>query len=308
MNQKKIGEKEHGNVRSAILTNGELEGFKHRSDIVEGSQIHFVEGGDQEGEVVVLLAGFPQSWFAWRKVMPHLSKRFRVIAVDLPGQGDSARPASGYDTQTIAGMVHQFLVQQGVSRAYLAGHDIGAWVAFTFAAKFGSTLKGLALLDAGIPGVTLPDALPTAPERAIRTWHFGFHSIPDLPEILIEGKEREYVEWHLLRKSANLGTFSNEDIDEYARVFSANDGVKAALNFYRSVGLSAAQNKALCLDGKLTVPLLAVGADQGSIPDMAGPLRQFAENVTGATIKGSGHFIPEEQPAALAQELLSFFS
>ena len=286
----------------------ELAGFEHRFRTVEGVRLHYVVGGREHGDALVLLAGFPQSWFAWRKVMARLSATYRIIAPDLPGQGDSDRPADGYDTRSLAVMVHGLLRQLGVGRCFLAGHDVGAWVAYPYAALFGSTVRRLALLDAGIPGITLPDALPSAPERAWRTWHFAFHAIPDLPEMLIAGREREYLDWFLRRKTANPETFSDADLEEYLRVFRKEGGLRAGLAYYRAAALSARQNRELSDAGKLGMPVLALGSDQGSIRDMAAPLRAFADEVHGATIASCGHFLPEEQPAAVAEELKAFFA
>ena len=255
----------------------------------------------------MLLAGYPQSWFAWRKVMPRLAGRYRVIAPDLPGQGDSDRPQDGYDTQSLADSLHTLLAKLEARRYYLAAHDVGAWLAYPHAALFGDQVLGLALLDAGIPGITLPDALPVSPERAWRTWHFAFHAIPDLPELLIAGKERVYLDWFLRRKTANPQTFSDADVDEYLRVFTKEGGLRAGLAFYRAADLSARQNRELSKRGKLQMPVLALSADQGSIPDMAAPLRDYADKVQGATIAHCGHFLPEEQPAAVAEALLHFF-
>jgi len=286
-----------------------LPGFEHRFETVDGVRLHFVTGGVQDGKTVVLLAGFPQSWFAWRKVMPLLAQRYRVVVPDLPGQGDSDRPLSGYDTQTIATRLHALLERLNIASCAMAAHDVGAWVAYPFAAMFGkSMLERLALLDAGIPGITLPEALPTAPDKAWRTWHFAFHAVADLPEALIEGKERIYLDWFLRRKTANPQTFSEVDLDEYQRVFMKDGGLRAGLAFYRAAALSAEQNRAFMRKGKLTMPLLAIGADQGSIPDMGGPLRACADSVSSIKIRHSGHFIPEEQPDALASELIRFFA
>jgi microsomal epoxide hydrolase len=285
-----------------------LAGFAHRFETIDGTRLHYVSGGAPDGEIVVLLAGFPESWFAWRKVMPLLAARYRVIAVDLPGQGDSDRPADGYDTQTLAGAMHGLLQRLGATSYHLAAHDIGAWVAYPYAALFGEEVRSLALLDAGIPGVTLPDALPFAPERAWRTWHFAFHVLTDLPEFLIQGRERDYLGWFLRRKAANPETFSESDLDEYGRVLSKAGGLRAGLAYYRSAGLSASQNRKLNAKGRLKPPLLAIGSDQGSIVDMAAPFRPFADHVEGITIASCGHYIPEEQPAVLAEELCAFFS
>ena len=284
-----------------------LEGFEHRFATVEGVRLHYVTGGKADGEVVVLLAGFPESWFAWRKMIPLLAPAYRIIAPDLPGQGDSDHPQGGYDTQALAAMVHGLLQQLGVNRYCMAAHDVGAWVAYPYAALFGSEVRRLVLMDAGIPGITLPDDLPTAPDKAWRTWHFAFHALPDLPETLIGGREREYLDWFLRRKTANPETFSDADLNEYLRVFTRDGGLRAGLAYYRAAALSARQNRDLSAKGKLTMPVLALGSDQGSISDMASPLKAFAEDVRGGVVANCGHFIPEEQPAAAAAELIAFF-
>ena len=165
----------------------------------------------------------------------------------------------------------------------------------------------LALLDAGIPGITLPDALPATPDKAWKTWHFAFHQLPDLPEALITGREDIYLEWFLRRKAVSPMVFSDADIAEYVRLLKQKGALRAGLAPYREVMISATQNRKLTEKGKLTLPLLAISADQGSIPDMAAPLRQYAENVAGITIGHSGHFIPDEQPEALAKALAEFF-
>lgn len=284
-----------------------LDGFTHRYATVDGVRLHYVTGGNPEGESLVLLAGFPQSWYAWRKVMALLGQTYQIIAPDLPGQGDSDRPESGYDTCALAEKVHGLLSLLKVQHYYLAGHDVGAWVAWPYAALYGNEVKRLALLDAGIPGITLPDALPATPDKAWKTWHFAFHTIPDLPEALIAGHERVYIEWFLKRKTACPDVFSAEEIDEYLRVLMLNGGLRAGLAYYRSAPLSAARNKELQARGKLKMPVLAVSASEGSIADMASPLRPFAENVSGVLVPHCGHFLPEEQPEAIASELSKFF-
>ncbi len=284
-----------------------LNGFIHRYATVDGIRMHYVTGGNPQGETLVLLAGFPQSWYAWRQVMQLMSDNYRIIALDLPGQGDSDRPETGYDTSSLAEKVHGLLAQLSITRYFLAAHDVGAWVAWPYAALYGDEVQRLALLDAGIPGITLPDALPVTPDKAWKTWHFAFHMIPDLPEALISGRERIYLDWFLKRKTACPQAFTDADINEYLRVLLANGGLRAGLAYYRSVALSAAKNKALQAQGPLKMPLLAISAEFGSIADMAAPLRPFALDVSGVLVPHCGHFLPEEQPQAIARELSAFF-
>ncbi|OZI19211.1 hydrolase [Bordetella genomosp. 9] len=291
----------------ASLPDPRFEGYSHRFQTVDGIRMHYVEAGDRGRDTVVLVAGYPQSWYAWRRVMPALAERYHVIAPDLPGQGDSDRPLEGYDTRTLAERLHGLLAALGLRRYHLAAHDVGAWVAYPYAMLFGDEVRRLALFDAGIPGITLPDALPAAPDRAWRTWHFAFHAVPDLPESLITGKEEIYLDWFLRRKAANPQSFTEADMAEYLRLFTKEGGLRAGLAYYRAAHLSARQNRELNSKGRLQMPLLAVSADQGSIPDMAGPLRAYADDVRGVLITHCGHFIPEEQPAAATAALIEFF-
>lgn len=294
------------------MTHGALPepptGFAHHFATPKGLRLHYVEGGAGNGRVLVLLAGFPESWYAWRKVMPLLARDFRIIAVDLPGQGDSDRPLDGYDTQTIAGRLHDLLQHMDIKRYFLAAHDVGAWVAFPYALMFGDEIAALSLLDAGIPGVTLPDMLPSASDKAWKTWHFAFHAVPDLPETLLEGRERSYLEWFFWQKTANPSCYGEEEIGEYLRVLRAPGGLRAGLAFYRAAARSAEQNRALAAQRKLAMPLLGLSADQGSIGDMAAALRPVANDIRGETIRNCGHFQPEEQPEAVAEALFRFFT
>lgn len=284
------------------------EAFDHRFATVDGLRLHYVSAGESDAPTVVLFAGFPESWYAWRHVIPHLAAEYQVIAIDLPGQGDSDKPQSGYDTRSLAESVHRLLGAIGVETYALAAHDIGAWVALPYALMFSHELQGLALFDAGIPGVTLPEMLPATPDRGWKTWHFAFHTVPDLPEALIAGRERIYLDWFLRRKVANPLSISDADLDEYVRIFTLPGALRAGLAYYRDAHVSAAQNRDLVANGKIGVPVLAVSADQGSIPDMAGPLRAFADDLDGAIVTNSGHFIPEEQPGQTYELLRAFLT
>lgn len=296
------------------MIHGELpaapQGFAHHFASVNGLRFHYVDGGASHADapVIVLLAGFPESSYAWRKVMPLLGQQYRVLAIDLPGQGDSDRPLDGYDTQTVAQRTHSLLAHLGIRRYHLAAHDVGAWVAFPYAHLFADEIQALVLMDAGIPGVTLPDALPSASDRAWKTWHFSFHAVPDLPEILLAGRERAYLEWFFWSKTADPTCYGEAEIAEYLRIFTAPGGMRAGLSFYRSAALSAQQNAALAAVRPLPMPVLGLSADQGSIADMSAALRPFASHVSGATLAHCGHFQPEEQPAAVAEALQRFFA
>ena len=118
--------------------------------------------------------------------MPLLGEHFTVIAIDLPGQGDSEKPLDGYDTRTTGQRLNALLHLLGHTRYVLIGHDIGSWVAYTYAYEYASELRGVVLLDGNIPGITLQPTLTLGPDNW-RNWHFLFNPIPDLPEALLQG-------------------------------------------------------------------------------------------------------------------------
>ncbi|MDX3984631.1 MAG: alpha/beta fold hydrolase [Achromobacter sp.] len=279
--------------------------FQHRRVVVDGLGYHVVEGGT--GPALILLAGFPQSWYAWRRVMPLLAPHFRVFAVDLPGQGDSDKPLDGYDTRTAGERLHALFHAMGLTRYALAGHDIGAWIAYPYAARYAHEVDQVVLLDANIPGVTLPPAIELGADNW-RSWHFLFNSVPDLPEALLAGRERILIEWFFSCKTANKpGVFSRADIDEYERVYQTLGGLRGMLGYYRAEPEDREQNRAL-RDTPLTVPVLALGGEQGSAPGLHQALRPLARDLQGGVLADCGHYLPEEQPRELARRMLAFLT
>ena len=279
--------------------------FEHRMVAAAGLRFHLVEGG--VGDPVVLIAGFPQSWYAWRRVMPLLARHHRVIAIDLPGQGDSDKPVDGYDTRTTGERIHALLKVLGHDRYFIGAHDIGAWVAYPYAARHGDEVRRLVLLDANIPGVTLRPTVDVGPDNW-KNWHFFFHPVPDLPEALLTGRERLYIEWFFHRKTANpAATFSVADIDEYERVYRMTGNLRGALAYYRAVFEDIRQNQELA-DVRLRTPILALGGDVGMSPNIFEAMKPLGENVQGGVVANCGHYMPEEQPEVIAERMLAFFA
>lgn len=268
-----------------------------------GIRFHYILSG--EGPTIVLIAGFPQSCYAWRRVIPILAKKYKVIAIDLPGQGDSDKPVDGYDTRKTAERIHTLLEKLGETNYVFVGHDIGSWVGYSFAHAFKRSLKGLVLIDGNIPAVTLQSTITLGADNW-RNWHFLFNPIPDLPESLLVGRERILIEWFFKCKTANfLTTFSKGDIDEYERVYAGPGGMRGMLGYYRAVLQDMTQNETL-KKKKLTIPVLALGGETGSAPDIYERMKPLAEIVFGGVIKNSGHYIPEEQPILLVKEIIDF--
>ena len=266
---------------------------------------HLIDGG--VGPTVVLIAGFPQTAYAWRRVQPLLADSYRTIAIDLPGQGYSDKPLGGYDTQTAAERIHRLLKSLGVGRHFYVGHDIGSWIAYPYAHDYAADLDGIVFIDGNIPGVTLkPEVSVVAPSNW-RSWHFLFNAVDDLPEALLSGKERVVIEWFFNKKTANaMTTFEPADIDEYVKAYASLGGLRGMLGYYRAVEEDMKQNAKLFAN-KIKPPVLALGGDVGSAPNIHDAMKPLCETLTGGQIEQCGHYIPEEQPERLADELTKFF-
>jgi len=115
--------------------------FTHHTATVNGVRLHYVTGG--EGDPVVLLHGFPETWYAWRQVMPALAKHYTVIVPDLRGLGDSERPEGGYDKKTLAEDIYQLVQVLGCESIYLVGHDFGGTVAYMYAIAHPNQIRRL---------------------------------------------------------------------------------------------------------------------------------------------------------------------
>jgi pimeloyl-ACP methyl ester carboxylesterase len=278
--------------------------FSHRTASVNGIQLHYVIGG--HGDPIVLLHGWPETWYEWHLVMPALAKNHTVIAPDLPGLGESSKPLTGYDGKTVAQDIHQLVTQLGFKTIFLVGHDIGTQIAYSYAAAHPTEVKKLVVMDFTIPGF--------GPTGRMPLWWPIFHQTPDIPEALVQGKELMYLSWFYHNLAYNPAAITQADINEFVSHYSAPGGMRAGFEYYRAFPQDAIQNMNYSKT-KLTMPVLAVGA--GYIPTLGGNItmptviygmKTLAQNVQGITVPNSGHWIPEEQPVFLVKLLNNFFS
>jgi pimeloyl-ACP methyl ester carboxylesterase len=251
----------------------------------------------------VLIAGWPQSLWAWRHVLPALATRYRVFAFDLPGMGDSAVPALAYDVNSVAATLHAAVGKLGLKRFHLVGHDLGAWVGYPFAALYRDSVAKLVLIDAVIPGIV--PMLPITPQNANLAWHFGFNQIAELPEALTAGRERVFLSWFFKHRAFVKNAFTAADLDEYERVYSAPGAMTSGFGYYRSMGESARQNLAHAAV-KLTSPVLVIAAAAGVGTRMIDAITPVCENARGVVFDQCGHYIPEEAPQRLCAALETF--
>ncbi|MDO1581273.1 alpha/beta fold hydrolase [Rhizobium oryzicola] len=298
-------------VGQEFLTRSDFWGvFQHANVQINGVNLHYVEGG--EGAPVLLIPGWPQSWYAWRYVMADLVKAGRrVIAIDPRGMGDSDAPLDGYDLTTVAAEIHAFVRALGLidkGPIDVAGHDVGAWIGYAYASDWAEDIRRIALMDALVPGLSSPRTDLPPEEIALRSWHFAFNRLNDLPEILIAGREEVFLTWLFRAKAMNASAIAAEDIALYARQLSGPGMLRAAGSYYRAAfstqALAVNRKRA---ETKLEMPVLALGAERGVGDMMLKTFQGLATHVEGGTINGAGHYLPEEAGPRIARELLSFF-
>ncbi|QIS04422.1 alpha/beta fold hydrolase [Nocardia brasiliensis] len=280
---------------------------------VNGTRLHYVTGG--RGAPLLLLGGWPQTWWQFRKVLPELALHFEVTAVDLRGMGGSAKPETGYDKKTMARDIHELIAHLGHRSAFVAGHDIGAAVGYHLAANFPASVRRLVTADLGVPDESW-QAIPMLPERDEQVaalvggrgaypWWFAFNQLHGLPEQLLAQRFRLVIDWlygHMLLDQAAVEEQARR---VYANAYDSPEAIRAGNGWYRTMRQDIAD---LATYAPVTVPILTLAGEE-SYP----ALRQQMSPAKGTDIRvvevrGSGHYIPEEQPERMVRELIAFFA
>jgi len=279
------------------------QALSHHFVQVDDVTLHYVTSG--RGPAVVLLHGWPQTWYEWRHIIPALAQRYTVIAPDLRGLGDSSRPLTGYDKKTVAADIWQLVNGKlGHQQFCLVGHDWGGPTAYALAAAHPAAVSRLAILDVVIPG----DGGDFS--QGGQRWHHQFHLTADLPEALTAGRERLYLSWFYRTFGHRPDAISETDVDEYVRTYSQIGAMRAGFAYYRALPQDAADNRANLARLKLPMPVLAIGGanGRGRGREPEDSLKRVALHVQGDVVSDCGHWIPEEQPRYLADRLQQFFA
>ena len=276
-----------------------LAGFQHHILRSGEIDIHAVVGG--AGPPLLLIHGFPQTWWEWRKMMPLLVKHRTIVAVDLRGAGHSDCPQGGYDKETLAKDVHGAMKHLGFETYAVCGHDIGGMVALALAATHRHAVTHLAIFDVPLPGWSRWGAIFSDP----RVWHFAFHMKRDLPERLIYGREHDYVSTFIFDRAYDHSAHSSADIDIFARAFAQPGRTRGGLEWYRAFGKDHA-DALIWKTMPIEVPVLALGGDQRWGAEMVEMLCEFATSVKGGSIANCNHWLPEERPRESTDALLEF--
>lgn len=256
-------------------------------------------------ETLIDAKQIPKTSYYWRKVIPHLTSSFTVVVPDLRGVGDSTHPDGGYDMGTVADDLAELMTALGHRTFHLAGEDWGAAAAYQVAARYPDRVLSLIFQEMLLPGFGLEDWAQFRPARPeTHLWHVSFYYVRDVPEMLLTGREREYFTWFIKNEAYDPSSIDDDAIDEYVTKYSQPGGIRSMCNIYRALETNVRQNREAA-QAKLTMPVLAVGAESFIGAEVKKQMERVAENVTYAGFR-YGHQLAEECPEILSQRYLMF--
>jgi pimeloyl-ACP methyl ester carboxylesterase len=277
--------------------------FRHRQIALNNTDIHLIEGGQPDAPPILFLHGYPESWIAFADTMHRLEEKFHVMAIDLPGIGLSRGDIPG-DKKSLAALIDSLLELLQLPPVRIVGHDIGGMIAYAVLRHFPRHISRAVVIGTAIPGVDPWEEVKRNPY----IWHFAFYAIPQLPEQLAIGRTRPLFDYFFDTLSYNKNAIGESRRDQYVQAYDQPGSLTAGFNWYRAFPQDERDNNGL---PPTTTPLLYIRGekDTGRIEDYAAGLRKNGvSNLSTSPISRSGHFVPEENPADLAQAIGQFIA
>jgi pimeloyl-ACP methyl ester carboxylesterase len=289
-------------VASAYPASAKVEqfpaGFRIERIMVDGASMYVRVGG--KGPAIVMLHGFADTGDMWAPMAAALVKNHTIIVPDLRGIGLSSHPEGGYDKKSQAVGIAKIMDALKVDKADLITHDIGNMVGYALAAQYPERITKWAIIDAPIPGIGPWEDILKSP----LLWHFNFRG-PDVDR-LVKGRERIYLDRFWNELSADPKAIDEATRRHYAKIYARPGAMHAAFNQFAAFGQDAKDNQVLSAKGKLTMPILALGAEKSFGAQQADIMRVVGANVEGGIIANSGHWIMEEQPDQTVKAVSAF--
>ena len=296
-----------GSVQGAPnLPSGFSDTFSSRFVDAGSVRHHAVIGGD--GPPLLLIHGWPQTWYAWRMLMPTLAASFEVIAVDQRGVGLSDKPNEGYDVGTLAGDMAALMDALGHERFALYGTDVGMPIAYALAADHPDRVVRLVVSEAPLPGISPSPPLFVPPVLNARLYHLMFNQLPaELNEALVQGREAIFFGAEF-EASAGSKQLPAELVEYYVELLTGDaEALRGSFEFYRAIPESSAQNEQR-KEQRLTMPVLAIGGAESSGAGVEATMNLIADDVQGVVLPGAAHWVAEQAPEELLAALTSFLA
>jgi pimeloyl-ACP methyl ester carboxylesterase len=269
-------------------------------------RLHAVIGGD--GPPLLLVHGWPQTWYAWRMLMPELGRDFKVIAVDQRGIGLSDKPQDEYDTGTLAGDLVALMEALGHQRFAVYGTDTGMPIAYALAADHPEQVERLVVSEAPLPGVSPSPPLFLPPQLNAKFWHLMFNQLPaEVNEALVRGREEIFFGAEF-DASAGTKKLPDDVVNYYVDILRSDpDALRGSFGFYRALNITIAQNEER-KSRRLSMPVLAIGGAESGGEGPGNTMRLVADEVQTIVLPGSGHWVAEEAPKELLAALTEFLA
>ena len=265
-------------------------------------RLHYVEAG--EGPLVVLLHGFPEFWYAWRRqIEPLAAAGFRVVAPDMRGYNLSSKPAGvgAYDLDPLAADIRDLIAERGASRACVAGHDWGGAVAWTTAMLHPEVVERLAILNAPHPRRFI-EAMRN-PRQLAKSWYMLLFQLPFLPErIGPHGFRSAFLD------DARPGAFTPEDLKHYEAAWAQPGALTASLNYYRALSRLTpwgAERRIVPIEAPTRV--IWGTRDRYLVPDLAEPRHSDVPNLDRVVHLDTSHWVQHDEPEQIVDQLTEFF-
>lgn len=268
---------------------------------VNGTRLHYVKGG--HGEPLILIPGYPETWWAYHKIMPILVEKYCVIVVEMRGMGSSDKPTDGYEKKNMAKDIFELVKKLGYEKVYIGGHDIGAHVAFSFAANFPESTSKLIMLDTPHPdaGMYQLPMLPILGANYLYPWWLSFNQVKELPEQLLEGRMNIVIEWLFKNLLVEQSSISNFDKQVYEFAYNSKDAIRSSNAWYQAFPQDIEDSKTY---KKLTMPVLGIGGSGYGMLQMSLP--NATTDLQLKKVEECGHFILAEKPNETAKFITDF--
>ena len=279
-----------------------LHGITHHRAEVNGTKLHYVSAGTS-GSPILLVHGFPETWWTFHKLIPLLAEKHRVFAVDLRGFGDSDNGPGEYDSATSAEDLHQLVVQLDVGPVHMTGQDICGAVVFRLATTHPEDVLSLTAIELGLPGFGLEGLADITHGGA---WYIGFLAAPGVPEMLLGGREREFLtKIAFPAMCAVPNAVTDADMEEFVRTYSRPNGWRGTIGLYQSMLKEGSEIRSLAETRKLAAPVLTIGAGGGDFTSNT-MMASTQTKPRSVLLDGVGHYAAMEDPNRTAQAILEF--
>lgn len=277
---------------------------EHHLIEINGTTLHYVSAGNEAAPPILLVHGFPESWWAFHKLIPLLAGELRVIAVDLRGFGDSTPAAEDVTSADVADDLYALIDALGIGPVHLVGQDIAGGALYRLASDRPEVVRSLIGIEMGLAGFGLEGFADVTHGGS---WHIGALAAPGIARMLFSGRERELLgSWAFPSMTAVAGSITDADIDEFSRGFARDGGWNGAIGLYRSM-LTEGEGFQSRATTPLAIPSLAVGGFGGAFTAMT--LRQVVGGpVTSVELDGVGHYVALEDPSRLSTTILDFIA